>query len=268
MTSLARFEDGTALVGDSAPARCGCGQLAVPTRYDELRLFVPRQSRYPVRVLGWTVGKASDGTRVTELTVVTRASATAPWRISFHSATTAAGRPPAPGKDEHGDDPAPSASAHRVAAASPAALAALWQRAKRTGTVGSLGRFRPGERTSVQAGKHAVHPDGTVQENGLLSKNRFWADPKDRLYEFTAADGTEVACGVVHREVVYRGRRGQPPVQDPARANWGPELAPGRYSAITVRSQSQSCFLVPRGGHGVDVLGGDPKNESVATGTR
>jgi hypothetical protein len=69
--------------------------------------------------------------------------------------------------------------------------------------------------------------------------------------------GRDVVCGAVPATFTTVARPGEVLVQDDARRNWGPYLAPGEYLSISTERPLFTCVLTWDSGKHVNVLSGD-----------
>lgn len=273
---LQELESGAAERGDAIRVRCrSCALPAPDASYDQVQLFVPRQTTYPARFLAEVATRGKDGTPQTEILVLVRTSDSSPWTLDLETGWVGTGSGTgfirARADDEGFNLPVSTATQH-VAAAVRQDLADYWQRAKDDGEAPPLGSFGAGSWTTDRARHLSSYPQDGVGSNGLLGHFTASVSSEDPIHEFTYAGGPgypggELACGALWTTSIDRAAPGRgDPYQPADRSNWGPQLPPGVYSEITTRYQWQTCFFIPTSLTGIRVLGGYGLTEAVSTG--
>jgi len=247
----------TGVVLESDIPACGC----LGERFGaitDMSVFVPRQTSYPASFMA-EVATTNAGTPSIENVVVVRNSAADSWRLAVENVVTF------PSGQLHLDAPVADAGGYDAApTASPAAsatlfrqLATYWQSWKNTGAAPSPSPFDSGAFTTGKGAELAAHPQDQLQDNGLFGHYDYAYDTGDAVYTFAVNGGWSVSCSAVRHTTLFTPRSGDLAVQDPARHNWGPTLAPGSYDALTERHVEQSCIFVPTNGSALPFVAGD-----------
>jgi hypothetical protein len=250
-----RIDTGVALESD-IPA-CGC----LGERFGaitDMSAFVPRQSSYPASFMA-EVATTNEGTPSIENMVVVRRSAADSWRLAVENVVTFPSGQlhlDAPVADAGGYDAAPTMSP-ATSATLFRELATYWQSWKNTGAAPSSSPFDANAFTTGKGAELAAHRQDQLQDNGLYGHYEYAYDPGDVVYTFAVDGGWSVSCSAVRHATLFTPRRGQLAVQDAARHNWGPTLAPGTYDALTENHVEQSCIFVPTNGRGLPFVAGD-----------
>lgn len=245
---LATFESGPALEEDAGRCPCSANPFGpVGSR----RLFVPYQTAWPAQFLAEVITTASGGPWVQRL-VFRRAGPGEPWTVVLANGYEPLGPPvlDVPASDPRGFNVAPLPASAEGEAVLPAALAAYWQAYKDGHPSQAPTSLAAGTWTSEFARQRlAPNPQGAVNSsNGLVGRYVYAAFPAaDGLFTF-ASPGYDVVCGTVRDEKTWTPpRRGGAVVQDTARTNWGPDLAPGAYRAVIETDIYEPCFSVQAG---------------------
>jgi hypothetical protein len=180
--------------------------------------------------------------------IVTRVSASEPWRIAFElydTGDTPSSAYPAPIVDTLGYD-TPSVVSATTAYQWFDAYATYLDQIKKTGRQPSSTPFAPGPLTSGNGLQ--AHPNGYTA-NGITYTHRFIPGEFGGPWIFTAQGSTDV-CGDISeyslaKPANTRGLLLQP--QD--RKAWGWELPPGHYRAITTLYEWPVCIFNDRTRH-------------------
>jgi hypothetical protein len=250
-------------------------------------VIVPRQFSYPVRFLAevqtteesqaMSPDAPNENTPALELIVLTEASSTAPWRISFETSlySTTLSPPPflPPPLSEDGTAPAVSPQLIRSVRSLPAQLAEYWQSWKVHGHAPEDSVFLPGPFTTSLGAYLATEPDGVVapnlRQNVLYSSNpsldglfvfpvgfgEFTSNPTANDAGYGGTFGTLV-CSSIRVSIAFTPDAGGPPlVQRKSLVDFGPGLAAGKYSSVLDESVHNSCVLSD--GQDLSALGAD-----------
>jgi hypothetical protein len=148
-------------------------------------------------------------------------------------------------------------------------LASYWRDAKRTGAVPPSDVFEPGVWTTDYAQTLTQYGQGQVARNGLVGHYAYQADPAhDPLFTFPEGQGWQLACSALRVQTTFSGADASDgPVQDHARDNWGPEIAPGVYRSIVYTDVATPCIDIPPAGSGQLVrVHGAARHTSVSVG--
>ena len=237
------LDTGSELLIDTYVARdvavCGCPfywtQGPRPVRY--LSIYYPRQTHYPLYFLAQTNTQDSATTDANVLQIVTKASPTEPWRLAvlLGDRGYAQGRPglPPPVLDTAGRAYAgylekvfkPTAA---QAAAWPGELVRYWMFLKRHGKVPAGSSILPGplsSETDLNVRPEGAGPDGLTRHFRFAVVGGPWT---------FRIGGVTWACTDIHEDGTSRSTTpGLYLVQQPSRAAFGPDLAPGGYSTVT-----------------------------------
>lgn len=251
-----------------------------------LDVIVPKQYSYPVRVLAeaQTSEDGSDFTNGTsgatpalELIVLTKATASASWKISFVTSVYSTTSQPPPflpaSTTSDGLAGQVTAKVQRDAVALPAKLADYWDTWKERGAQPTDSAFLPGPFTTSLGAALATEPDGVVG-NDLRQSVTYSSHPSvDGAFVFpvgfgefttnpTPGDigygGTSgiLVCSAIQVSISFTPQYdGSPLFQDRDETSFGPGLAPGFYSKILDKSVHESCVLTD--GDHLSVLGAD-----------
>lgn len=267
VATLDRIDTGTAHIGDTNRAICGCLNRRRPGDLEDAVVFVPRQDRFPASFLAVVRTRVGGDTLWAEVMAFTRASADEHWRLELTTGWTGDSERlwmPRPTVDDGGYARPPDPALRAAAAPLPGRLAKYWRTAKLTGRV-PANPFRPTDWTTKAAERFTRVPQDGIDPDGLRVHVGLGVDPDDPFVEVLSGD-KEVACGVVRVTAVYTAGPDRTPSQGQDRRAWGPRLAPGEYRSITVAGVSQTCFVVPPDGSPATVLGGDHHNDVTTTG--
>lgn len=250
-------------------------------------VIVPRQFSYPVRFLAevqtteesqaMSPDAPNENTPALELIVLTKASSTAPWRISFETGlySTTSSPPPFLPAPLSVDGTVPAVSPHVIKSVRslPTQLADYWQSWKVHGHAPEGSTFVPGPFTTSLGAYLATGPDGVVgpnlRQNVLYSSNpsvdglfvfpvafgEFTSNPTPNDTGYSGTSGTLV-CSSIRVSIDFTPDAGGPPlVQRKSLVDFGPGLAPGRYSSVLDESVHNSCVLT--NGQNLSALGAD-----------
>jgi hypothetical protein len=235
----------------------------------DLTAFTPRQTQWPIRLLGQAV-TTSAGVPSLEAIVLTRPGPAASWHVVLDAVVTAStGFSPAvmtPTLDPEGYNLLRSASA--APAGLVPALARYWQAFRETGSAPSGSDvFSPGYWTTGYGASIANQQDRTDRHNGLRAHVVYGdlSTPSDEVWSFGVLGTWTLVCSPMHETKTWTG----PAHQDRDRQKWGVDLAPGVYQSITGEYVRTPCFVVPPAATptGVGVFGADPW-EVALRGTR
>jgi hypothetical protein len=271
LATLARLSTGSARRWEQPAVACGCLHVTEPRPLLSAAYFVPRQTRYPATFIA-EAQTVYDSSYWAELLVFTKQHAGASWLVTEDSGFgPPAGTTPqlgAPVAGAGGYDRPVTAAQHHRARKVVAAFAAVWQRAKDTGTIPTGSGFDLTGQTGERVAQLAMYRQDAVQVNGLLGHFAFSASAADPLVVVADTFGYDLACQPIHETVQYRPTPGKLVNQDAARHNWGPELKPGFYHQVVSRDVWQTCFLIPPGASRPIAVLNQSIGGAVATGTR
>jgi hypothetical protein len=252
-TGTVQLEDHFAL--DSLLCHCSTWYWTKgPRRIENVTVFLPRQSRYPVffmaEVLAAPTGRTEPAGNVTAVMFVTRASAAQPWRIASqlfddaYAPSTLALPPPM--VDQNGYDlPAPAAEAN-AALTWPALLAAYYLHLKDYGVPAAQSRFAPG--TLTTGTDLAANRQGSVS-GGVVKHFSFAAAPLGGPWVFEENGAIEVCADINEYETFTWARPHTVFEQiDGIKPNWGPDLNSGLYSSIVTTWERPVCITPGQGG--------------------
>jgi hypothetical protein len=210
-----------------------------PRTLQHVTVYVPRQQRYPLffaaQILAATSPVSQTDGAVTAYMIVTRSSATQPWRIALQ-VFDGGYAPPAhtvqqPNADGNGFDAAVPASFAAKAKKWPTLLAAYYQHIKQHGAPPAGSPFEPcAETTGTDL---ANRRDGAV-ENGVAYHYRFLASSLGGPWVFNDTGHVEVCADIDELQVMTQTNPNL--VFNQVGANgptWGAGLAPGQYTSLT-----------------------------------
>jgi hypothetical protein len=239
--------------------------------YSNLAVFVPRQEKYPITFMaqvqtGLYVANetAPAASPYVEMMVFRRDDAASHWKLVYDTGYqgTQLEAPASPSAD--GFAASPTTPSWIAVASVPGLLASYWQHWKDTGTPPPQTPFLPGYWTSERGPLIARDRQNTFDNIcHCLVRSDYRADPeRDGLYVFGVQRGgrsTTLACSTVRiRESFTPARADETLVQDQARNQWEPWLAPGDYRHISVDSLRQSCVAIGQTrAEGLAVIGGN-----------
>jgi hypothetical protein len=265
VSTLADFESGSALQGDTAEvAACDCPN-PLPRAIATRNLFVPRETTYP----SWFVselttypveGSASD----VSLMVFTRASLQTRWMLSLET-----GYSFARGAGWVYATPESAASGFDLATTDhdelPLDLGAYYQYWADQGTAPPTSPFASGAFTT-SLGEAQASEDRTLAGEGEVHRVVYSVDVAEDGDWSVAANnirenpsyGWVLSCGTVRYEAVTTLAAGAAPMVQPADLSaWGSTLPSGSYTRITQWGLHESCFLDDIAGIPYIVLGRD-----------
>ncbi len=266
--TLARFETGSALAVDAARG-CGCGN---PDRFgpaDSVTVAVGHSSAFPAHFFA-KVSTTLNDTPWSALLVFTRAAPDKPWRLAF----AGGGQPLAGGNSTFpfsiGDDgyvsSVPPPVAARGARLAPA-LADLWQAAKVGAKPVGAPDWATGTLTDQWVREISQNRQGKVNRgNGLTGYYRYAATPHAATYVVPLLGDEYLACAPILGEGTFLSTNGREVYQSTDRLNWGTELAPGTYRAVTTIDEYTPCFAFTATGNTVAVNGVTPPDTVAVVG--
>jgi hypothetical protein len=246
-------------------------------------VFVPYQTSYPASFLAavqttsqWSSSPASDTPEglATALLVLTKASASAPWRVAMETRYEHAISQTDVGLDlgalgaSEAFDPPPPRPGWTSAAKAISGLAGFYQHYAEYGDAPAQSEFGHSPWTTGQGERIAEGGlNGQIDAKGFRNSVTYDADPAaDGLYQFDVG-GDDLVCGTVRGvETALPARPGGYLSQPRSRHNWGGWLAPGAYSKITSPLIHQVCLVVPPDGYeGIRAISGDDEGSSWNT---
>lgn len=260
----------------------GCVQQGSPLTMESVVPVVPVQRAYPLYFMAQIttksyVQKQSGGPSVLEpwldLQILTKASPSSPWRISFDSGYNAAdgSAPPLlpvdsvalPCTSPHTRcleyNPAPDRTPPVAADRYLPLLAGYWQSWK-------VNRAAPAHTLFVRDGDTSGFGSSIAQTpQDSHDRYDFHLDAAQGVWSFSAG-GYPMMCGTIVDTSDTLSASGSMN-QNPDRTNWGMQLPPGRYSSIVTQTTHQSCvYMRPYGTPGLDAAGVDGYAATI-TGT-
>ena len=262
-----------------------CGQRSSPRPINSLIPVVPVQSAYPIYFLAEvatdvyipSTGPDQPGTQILpsapgiELDVLTKATSSASWQLSFetdYSGTNGNEAPDTPFDFAGAGSPVTTStprSFNTAPATSPPVpvsqflplLAAYWQSWKDVQASPPNTVFADGPFTSEFGQEIGQDPQGTVFSGQYKIRNKtyYYAYSTDYSYAFDASQGSwefsaggfPVECGTILATATSQELDGGVLNQDANRSNWGIPLSPGLYRSIATEKTHQSCVLVSQG---------------------
>jgi len=246
---LADLSAGSARRWEINAVACDCFTVSAVRPLLEAVYFVPRQLSYPARFIAQVRTRYSNGKEGVELLTFSRSGPLAPFRVIESSFFGPQEGKPArlilPDTTADGFtkpvSPAVRARARSVARQ----FAAVWQETKNTGRIpASAEAFVLQGQTGNRLADLAEHRQDTKQKNGLYGHFTFFTTKADPLVVVPSAHDFVLACQPVHGNIEYTPGRGSSVYQDPGLANWGPLVKAGRYRAITLYQEWQTCFVI------------------------
>ncbi|HXN03817.1 MAG TPA: hypothetical protein VN895_03170 [Candidatus Acidoferrum sp.] len=226
----------------------------------DLRLFVPRQDRYPADFLAIveTTPYATDqshppGTMVVEFLVFQRTGPSDSWKAALESDAYLAKWPLSVFPTATGGSPYETAPKGPFAVAPldlPNALASYWTAAYQSGTPPLGSPFASA--TFVNLSGQAIYEDRLAWEKrtGLVGGVTYSADTADPLFQFSVNGSYDAVCFTVRMLSTTKKAGGGTLHQDTARQNYGGRLPPGRYQGLISYGERQTCVYVPPAGDG------------------
>jgi hypothetical protein len=242
----------------------GCVPETTERPVNSVTTIVPVQQTYPIYFLA-EVSTIQDIANLdgpahwvpwVELQVLTKASASAPWRLSFDTGYdgTDDRTPPllpfelqplaastsSPQADQYNGQPAPAVSTPAPAFLS--LLAQYYQSFKDTGRPPPGSQFAAGGAADGYGSQLATNPQDNV---ALGSRNHydFTADPGAGEWEFSGPGGLPIECGTVLDTSTNAPVGGPVLLQNPDRTNWGMALAPGAYTKVITDTTHPTCVF-------------------------
>ena len=246
---LSALETGPALAVDveridsgAAPDRQNPG----PAAPSDLKIYVPRQTRWPVRFLTEALTTAA-GRRFVELMIFARHSPKSAWQVVFDTGNFQGDDLPLQllpdSRDIQGYDVIPHLKQIDPAQVVPA-LAAYWQSWLDTGAPPSTGpTFDPGPWTT-EYGQYLAHSQDTRDPAiGLITHVTYGAPraSPNEVWTFGVYENGELVCSPMHETTIVYGGIAE---QDAQRQKWGPLLAPGLYRSLIEDDIREPCVFV------------------------
>lgn len=263
---LSTFETGSALAVD-ADRGCGCGHEDRFGAATNTSVGVGHSSDFPAWFYAQTRTTLNDSPW-DSLLVFTRTARDKPWRLAFAGGGEPLGGPESLIPVSVGADgytrPTPAAVLRRADHFAPA-LAGYWQAAKD----GTRPPVDPSWLSSTLTDTWAQHlrlnPQGKVHSNnGLVGYYRYFAAPVAGPFVVLFDDGQYLACASIIGQTTFVAPEGGRVTQPVDRTNWGPDVPPGSYRAITSVDEYTPCFGFTSADSQVVVNGVSPPDE-VAT---
>jgi len=248
----------------SAATDTGRALLTAPRQPSAVRVYVPADQSFPLRVLAVfdvvASGASSAGIdHVAEMFV--QRSQSAP--LLAEQTVLLDGLEPKFDTDANGlvHTIKPDAQATllgRTAASLPAQFVAYMDGVAHGQPPPGAPVFAAGKHTSDVAGADAsyLRTVSTRSKGSISSADLGYLAIAAPAPVFAVAGGGGFTMFAVQRTETVHPATGQAFVQDQARHNWGIDLAPGQYPQITTQSLVLVAALLPAGGAPVDVLGG------------
>jgi hypothetical protein len=251
-----------------------------------LALYVPFQTSFPASFLAvvqttsqWSRSLAThtpEG-RDAALLVLSKTSASAPWRVAMEThysgtiSESGAGLDlDAQGTSDGYARPAPQPGWIRPVD-SIAMLASFYQHYAQSGEAPNASPFLTSPWTTEQGEKIAADGlNGKVGSQGFRNYVTYNSDAAaDGVYQFDVG-GMNLTCGTVRGQATATAAApGGYLYQPKNRSNWGGWLAPGDYSRINSALMHQVCLLIaPTSLGGIRAISGDDEDSALsATGT-
>ena len=266
------YPNGLCLIGPQTPPVLGLMQT-----------IVPYQTSYPLYFMAsiQTTNEVTSNSGLNEqepwmdMEILTKASSTASWRLSFDSGYTAPGGTepaylPFDGATE-ADSPgagiyntAPTAAPSVPAANFLPLLASYYQSFKSLGHAPANSVFVDGGQTSGEGMQLAQDRNGSTY-NGGRDTYQFGWDSRAGSWRFTTTGGYPMECGSVVDQATVTPLSGVL-LQNSDETNYGIPLAPGSYQKITTSAEHEVCVYVVSSG--LAVGGGGQIYSSAVSGTR
>jgi hypothetical protein len=260
-----------------------CVPETKPREINSLQVIVPVQRSYPIYFLAEVQTTQSvtmnsglnDWEPWMELQILTKASPSASWKVSFDSgydATTTGAIPPTlpfalqpvadPGSGEGGEDYNPSVTSVGPTPASKflPLLAAYWQSYKDTGHAPANTVFVADGETTGEGADLAQNRQGAIYA-GTRQTYEFQADTSAGSWLFAVSGGYAMECGFVLDNATNTAVSGYMN-QNSDESNYGPPLPPGEYRQITTAAVHETCVYVVQGG--LDAAGNDIDTANVS----
>jgi hypothetical protein len=263
---LATFETGSALAIDAARG-CGCGHEDHFGAATHTSVGVGHFSDFPAWFYAQTRTTLNDSPW-DSLLVFTRTARDKPWRLAFAGGGEPLGGPESLIPISVGADgytrPTPASVLQRADQFAPA-LAGYWQAAKDGTTPPADPSWLSSTLTDKWAQHLGLNPQGKVHSNnGLVGYYRYFAAPVAGPFVVPFDHGQYLACTSIIGQTTFVAPEGGGVVQPADRTNWGLDVPPGSYRAITSVDEYTPCFgFVPNDVHAV-VNGVSPPDEVAA----
>jgi hypothetical protein len=231
-------------------------------------MVVPKVQSYPLYFLAavrTTEEVSNDGGPEAiepwmDLLIITKASPSASWRLSFDTGYDAYGAQPAfPNFQTINLSTYPPDALADGAYSSPptrpwevptkdylSSLASYWQSYKDVGHAPANSKFIKSGATSGYGEQLAKDPNGSTYD-GTRREYQFSADQAAGEWEFTVVGGFAMVCGTVQDNATVTPLSGVLN-QNSDEANYGVPLAPGGYLKITTLAEHESCVYAATGG--------------------
>lgn len=225
-------------------------------------IAVPYQSRYPAAFLAAVQTEVYPGSpgpppsAVTELLLITRASADTGWRIAVGTNFTEIPLADdlvfsAPTPDPvHPGYSLPGSAYSLPPAAAFTALADYYQSWWNDDRPPAGTPVAAGPNTSAAGRDIAGNGQDQLTSHGLLRhlEYRVWPGPES-TFSFNFHHVFDVACSAIGGVDRYTAPNAVFPVlQNPARTWFGPRIVPGAYHRVSARMDDQTCIVVGRDG--------------------
>jgi hypothetical protein len=220
-----------------------------------LRVYVPRQTAWPVRFLA-EVPTTTDAQPWLELLVFTRASAHSRWRVVYDTgfgALPGGTVSPEPGNfDAESYDIVPAGEI--PAGDAVPNLARYWQAWRDDAyPPAAVPPWAAGTWTT-EYGQSVADRQDQIGDNGLPEHITYGNEPAPAGEVWTfGVWNEELVCSPMHQTTTWTG----PAHQDANRQKWGPDLAPGVYRTVTAQILREGCVLVPRAAGQLVAFGAD-----------
>jgi hypothetical protein len=261
-----------------------CVEESKPRPIESLTTIVPVQNHYPIYFLA-EVRTTADATGLNgldtwepwiELQILTKASASSSWKISFDSGldgpdgasptllpfdlVSASTLPqPTPGDINVRPNRTPPQPADQYLSL----LGSYWQSFVDVGHAPDQSVFVTDGYTSGVGQQLAQFPQGSTYV-GHAQQFEFSSSSKDQSWVFSASGGYPLVCGTIDETESDTTSPSSPMFQNSDESNYGTPLAPGYYSQITNKVAHDTCVLVVAGG--LDAVG-DNEYVIARTGT-
>jgi hypothetical protein len=205
---------------------------------------------YPLALLAEVADATGDASQEVTLMVITKRSATTPWRVEFTTNYITKGTFP------QYLVPTPGATSIPFAPATvPAKLAAYWQSWLDDHHAPAGSPFNAGYWTTTLGAQIASNTQGATINDGLNTA-RIEYRAKYGPWVFGPPGDLPIVCTGIGATVYDDAVGASSMYQDHYRQNWGGLLAPGEYRHIVTTGVHPSCILETADSH-LSVLGGD-----------
>jgi hypothetical protein len=275
--NLSKLESGSAMQVDVVGCDRACQAAPQVRGITQLRVFVPRQERFPAAFLAevLTTARGGDGPQVERL-IFTRIARTTPWSLALDVTQPGVARlGDAPETDSAGFDQAPPALRQSPPpSALPTALADYYQYWTTHGTAPHPTAFSPGILTD-QLGRQLWQRVQGDAHGGAHDTARYLADSRDGVWTFAASvldsnglprTGWSLTCGTVRFRWTTAAvdPRVGPVLQPTDRSRFGNLLAPGAYASIGESGVQQVCVYEQPRFSALVAAGSPPQDTAVA----